>query len=158
MSLEKYRRARELIAHAGGGDFEGPKPESLVAKAEAALGLVFPPSYRQFLLELGCGDIAGFEVHGIIDEDFGDPRVPDAVALTLDARRTGGPRPALRPDRSARRRDLRLHRHRPSGCQRRGPVVQLSSDFEDPVTLADSFGAYFLTEVEDATADDEDDG
>src|SRR5262245_4980012 len=47
MGMEKYGRARELMAKAG-GDFAGPKPESLVARAEAALGLRFPPSYRQF--------------------------------------------------------------------------------------------------------------
>ena len=85
MSLEKYRRARELITKAGGGDFAGPRPEALVARAEAALGLRFPPSYRQFLLDLGAGDVGGFEVYGIIDDDFADARVPDAIALTLDA-------------------------------------------------------------------------
>jgi hypothetical protein len=53
MSMQNYEKARELIGEAGGGDFEGAKPESLVAKAEAALGIAFPPSYRRFLLELG---------------------------------------------------------------------------------------------------------
>src|SRR5262245_51085915 len=90
MSLEKYRRARELIARAGGGHFEGPKPEWLVAKAEAALGLVFPPSYRQFLLDLGCGNVAGFEVYGLVDDDFTNSAVPDAVWLTLEERRVAG--------------------------------------------------------------------
>ena len=33
------------------------------------------------------------------------------------------------------------------------PVVQLSSEYEDPVTLADSFGEYLLIEVEDALSD-----
>jgi hypothetical protein len=32
-------------------------------------------------------------------------------------------------------------------------VVQLSSEYEDPVTLADSFGEYLLIEVEDALSD-----
>ena len=34
-------------------------------------------------------------------------------------------------------------------------MVQLSSEFEDPVTLADSFGEYFLTEVQDALSTDD---
>ena len=62
MSTQKFELARELIAGAGGGDFEGAKPESLVARAETALGLTFPPSYRRFLLEMGCGDINGLEI------------------------------------------------------------------------------------------------
>jgi hypothetical protein len=156
MSLEKYRRARELIARVGDGDFEGPKPESLVAKAEAVLGLVFPPSYRQFLLELGCGEIAGFEVYGIVDDDFSDARVPDAVALTLDARRKGGleTRYVLIGALGDGSFDCIDTAHLDATGE--GPVVQLSSDFEDPVTLADSFGAYLLTEVEDALSGTED--
>jgi hypothetical protein len=33
-------------------------------------------------------------------------------------------------------------------------VVQLSSEFEDPVTLADSFGEYLLVEVQDALSEE----
>ncbi len=154
MSLEKYRRARELIAEAGGGDFEGPKPEPLVARAEAALGLVFPPSYRQFLLDLGCGSIAGFEVYGVVDEDFTHSAVPDAIWMTLEARRSGGlaPRYVIIGALGDGSFDCLDTAHLDAAAE--APVVQLSADFEDPVKLADSFGEYFLTEVEDATADD----
>jgi hypothetical protein len=149
MTLEKYRRARELVAKAGGGDFVGPRPESLVARAEAALGLRFPPSYRQFLLELGAGDIAGFEVYGVVDEEFGIARVPDAIALTLDARRSGlDPRYILIGTLGDGSHDCLDTVHLGPGGE--APVVQLSSEFEDPVTLADSFGEYLLVEVQDA--------
>lgn len=94
MSNENYERARQLIEDAGGCDFEGPKPEMLVAKAESALGLRFPPSYRRFLLELGCGDINGLEVYGLIDGDFEKSTVPDGVWLTLNERREFGLDPA----------------------------------------------------------------
>lgn len=155
MSLEKYRRARDLIAKAGGGDFAGAKPESLVARAEAALGLRFPPSYRQFLLDLGAGDVGGFEVYGVIDEDFGDARVPDAIALTLEARRSGlEPRYVMIGTLGDGSHDCLDTGH--PDVTGEAPVVQLSSEYEDPVTLADSFGEYFLTEAQDALSDEED--
>jgi hypothetical protein len=153
MSLAKYRKARELIADAGVGDFEGPKPEALVARAEAALGLVFPPSYRQFLLELGCGDVAGFEVYGVVDEDFTESAVPDAIWLTLEERQSAGldPRFVVIGALGDGTYDCLDTAHVDAAGE--APVVQLSADFEDPVKLADSFGEYFLTEVESALSD-----
>src|SRR5437762_6151665 len=90
MSIQKYEQARELIEGAGGGDFEGVKPEVLVAKAEDALGLTFPPSYRRFLLQMGCGDINGLEVFGLINDNFEKSTVPNGIWLTLNQRRTIG--------------------------------------------------------------------
>ena len=154
MSLEKYRRARELITKAGGGDFAGPRPEALVARAEAALGLRFPPSYRQFLLDLGAGDVGGFEVYGIIDDDFADARVPDAIALTLDARRSGLDRRYVLIGTLGDGSHDCLDTGHPD-VSGEAPVVQLSAEYEDPVTLADSFGEYLLVEVEDALSDED---
>jgi hypothetical protein len=67
-------------------DFEGGKPASLVEAAERALGVIFPPSYREFLLSFGCGDVAGHEFYGVINSDFINSGVPDAVWLTLRER------------------------------------------------------------------------
>ncbi len=154
MTIERFRKARTLIGEAGGGEFEGPKPETLVARAEAALGLVFPPSYRQFLLELGCGNVAGFEVYGLVDEDFTHPGVPDAIWLTLEERRNVGldPRYVVIGTLGDGTIDCLDTAH----LDREGeaPVVQLSAEGEDPVKLADSFGEYFLTEVTDALSED----
>jgi antitoxin YobK len=157
MSLEKYRKARELIATAGQGDFEGPKPESLVARAEAALGVVFPPSYRQFLLELGSGDVAGFEIYGLVDGDFTDSAVPDAIWLTLEERQSSGLEPRFviigaLGDGTYDCLDT-AHVGRDGEC----PVVQLSAEGESTVKLADSFGEYLLGEVESALSPGEDD-
>ena len=88
MSMQNYEKARELIDEAGGGDFEGAKPETLVVKAEAALGVKFPPSYRRFLLELGCGDINGVEIFGLINDNFEKSTVPNGIWLTLNERRS----------------------------------------------------------------------
>src|SRR5688500_10820574 len=90
MSIEMYRLAPDLIQTAGGGAVVGAQPESLVAKAEAALDVAFPPSYRLFLREMGCGDINGLEVLGLIDDNFKNSGIPDAVWLTLNERRAIG--------------------------------------------------------------------
>ena len=153
MSIERFRRARALIANAGGGDFEGRKPESLVARADTTLGVAFPPSYRQFLLELGCGSIAGFEVYGVIDEDFASSAAPDAIWLTLAERRVNGldARFIVIGALGDGTFDCLDTAH--LGPDREAPVVQVSAEGENPVRLADSFGEYFLAEVEDAVSD-----
>ncbi len=68
------------------GDFEGSKPESLIKCAEDTLGLVFPATYRKFLLSLGCGDINGIEFYGLIDNNFFNSGIPDVVWTTLHYR------------------------------------------------------------------------
>lgn len=90
MSFEDLEAAFDLI-NENGGDFEGEKDEALIAKAEKALGLVFPPSYRKFLSKLGCGDIEGLEFFGLIGSDFENSSVPNAIWLTLDERKSGLP-------------------------------------------------------------------
>jgi hypothetical protein len=71
------------IAH-----FSGPKPEELVKGAEELLGLKFPPTYRAFLLHLGAGSIAGAEFYGIAKGGLMTPKVPNAIWLTMDERRS----------------------------------------------------------------------
>lgn len=89
MSMQDYENARRLINDSDDADFDGEKPEELVQKAETALGIKFPPTYRRFLLELGCGDIGGEEFYGIIDGNFESSSVPNGIWLTLEERRTG---------------------------------------------------------------------
>ncbi len=64
----------------------GPRKESLVAAAEAALGITFPPTYRRFVRELGAGAIAGEEFYGVVGGDFVNSAAPDVVWVTLNAR------------------------------------------------------------------------
>ena len=91
MSFQDLQRAFELIDD-NGGDFEGNKSGSLIAKAEQELNVSFPPSYKKFLSVYGCGDIEGLEFYGLINEDFENSSVPDAVWLTLSERQIGLPR------------------------------------------------------------------
>jgi hypothetical protein len=86
MSMADLEKALSLIASQPDADFEGPKPESLIAKAEQALSFSFPPTYRAFLLKMGCGDVAGVEIYGVINDDFENSETPDAIWLTLKER------------------------------------------------------------------------
>lgn len=67
-------------------DFEGTKDPELVASAEMKLDTKFPPSYRNFLVSYGCGDIAGVEIYGVIDNNFINSSIPDGIWATLNAR------------------------------------------------------------------------
>lgn len=147
ISIEKYQQARQLIEKAGVGDFEGAKPESLVAKAEAALGLAFPPSYRRFLAELGCGDVNGLEVFGLINDKFENSTVPNGIWLTLRERQDIDLNPAYvligeGGDGTYYSLDTRL-----AGKDGEAPVVRLSVDGKQSEKVAESFGEYFLEAV-----------
>lgn len=91
MSTADLQKAFDLIErNRDQADFEGQKPEELIALAELALRLRFPSTYRAFLSRYGCGDIAGQELYGVIKADFENSSVPDAIWLTLDERRSSG--------------------------------------------------------------------
>lgn len=67
-------------------DLDGEKPSSLIHLAEVALSITFPPSYKEFLLNFGCGDISGQEFYGLITDDFINSGIPDAVWITMRER------------------------------------------------------------------------
>lgn len=89
MSMNDLHRAFRLIdEHSDEADFVGTRSEELVELAASALGLTFPPTYREFLLRLGAGDIAGAEFYGVITADFVNSGVPDAIWLAMRHRNT----------------------------------------------------------------------
>jgi antitoxin YobK len=147
MSLQDYQSAKSLIEETD-GDFEGPKPEALVASAEHALGLRFPPSYRRFLLELGCGDLNGLEIYGVINENFEGSSVPNGIWLTLNRRRSTGLDHAyvLIGDGG----DGTYYAIDTQSVDETGenPVVRLSVDSAQAEPVASSFGAYLLEAVQ----------
>ena len=85
IAMYNYKEAKDLLS-TGETDFDGLKSESTIKSAEKALGLRFPPSYRQFLLDFGCGDFNGIEIYGIIDDNFESSSAPNGVWLTLNER------------------------------------------------------------------------
>jgi hypothetical protein len=89
MAMEDYEAAAALIAnHLDDADFEA-QSEERVARAEEALGLRFPPSYRRFLVEYGSGGVEAEEIYGVVNDDFEDFRPPQAIGLTRRMRRDG---------------------------------------------------------------------
>jgi hypothetical protein len=76
------RANSEVASVAGGCD------PALIAAAEAKLDVTFPPSYAEFLRQLGECDIAGEEFYGVwIREDEPDTFY-GAVRTTLNARKS----------------------------------------------------------------------
>jgi len=145
MSIQDLDKAIELIAKNGGGDFEGEKDPSLVEKSEKMLGLKFPPTYKKFLHTLGCGDIEGLEFFGIINDDFENSSVPDAIWLTLDERKKGLPNNFI------------LVYAAGDGTYCAIDTSQVNSNNENPViaytpdgstkTIADDYGSFLLSEL-----------
>ncbi len=67
-------------------EFHGGVGDSLIDRASAAIGLPFPPGYRQFLKKLGCGYVSFQEFIGL-----GGPEHLDVVKETLQQRERSGP-------------------------------------------------------------------
>jgi antitoxin YobK len=87
--MRDYEQALALIqGHLDEADFE-PQPDDRVERAEQALGVPLPPTYRRFLLELGAGGVGSQEIYGLVNDDFEDARPPQAVGLTRELRRGG---------------------------------------------------------------------
>lgn len=88
MSINDVDKAIALInLHLVEADFEGEKEEFLVKLAENYLEITFPDSYRYFLKKLGCGNIAGQEFYGVINEEKINSGIPDVAWITLNNRR-----------------------------------------------------------------------
>jgi hypothetical protein len=87
MPLNDYMKAKEILLNNKNASFVGPRDELLIQEAEEALSLKFPPSYRQFLLDFGCGSINGNEFYGIINSNFEKSTIPNGIWLTLNNRK-----------------------------------------------------------------------
>jgi antitoxin YobK len=66
-------------------EFHGGVDDSLIDRASAAIGLPFPPTYREFLRRLGCGYVSFQEFIGL-----GGPDHLDVVKETLQQRERSG--------------------------------------------------------------------
>ena len=87
MSLQDLYKAFSIIEH-NKNDCCIWRPVTLktIKKAERALNLKFPLTYRYFLQEYGGGYFGRTEVEGIIDENFDHCDHYDAVRTTLNNR------------------------------------------------------------------------
>jgi hypothetical protein len=159
MGMRELRAAMAMIERDGTGDFSGPIPEELVERAEELLGVRFPPSYRHFLHELGCGDIGGAEFYGICSDDLLKGPIPNGIWLTLDERTTSG-----------LGNDMVIVGADGTGGYYALDLARADADAEAPVVLwqpgapsracpvvARDFGMFLRDEVAAAVGDDDDD-
>ncbi|MBY5162886.1 SMI1/KNR4 family protein [Salsipaludibacter albus] len=86
MPMSHLDDALQAIAGSDRARFIGPRDPALVASAEQALDVAFPPTYRRFVLELGAGSVGGREFYGVTTDNFTSASVPNGVWLTLDER------------------------------------------------------------------------
>jgi len=155
MSMQDYERATQRIAankhlvHS-----VGPRPESAIDKAEAALGLRFPPTYRRFLMEYGYFTIGRTEIYGIADENFKQSGIPFVAWHTLRCRsQVDIPRELVLIYSVGDGTEIALNTEESDECGE-NPVVALipglfTPDNSELQKVADDFGAFFLKEVEE---------
>lgn len=151
MTVEAVHLAIKLIGDDPQADFEGPRSPEAIAHAQQQLGLSFPASYREFLLKLGVGGVDGFEFFGLCNSD-GSPGAcgPDVLGATfaesevdsfsrdlifISADGMGG---SYVIDRSV----VDANGESPIRVWERGPGL---TEY-----VADSFGEYFLKEIQAA--------
>ncbi|MBU8595460.1 cell wall assembly protein [Shouchella clausii] len=88
MSVETYQKAKEIIMNEEEiADFVGGRTDELISLAEEKLGLKFTGLYLDYLKTFGAGNFGAQEIYGIIDADFENSSVPDAIWYTLTERK-----------------------------------------------------------------------
>lgn len=69
------------------GDFVGRVSENIISDAEEILDINFPKSYKEFIKNYGAGNFGSEEIYGIINGDFENSGIPDAVWFTIKQRK-----------------------------------------------------------------------
>jgi antitoxin YobK len=86
MGMEELQEGIAFVnLHPELADFMGNQDEGIIVQAEILLQLRFPPTYRQFLMQLGAGSFGAEEFYGITSPSF-QAVAPDAIGLTLKYR------------------------------------------------------------------------
>lgn len=153
MGMNEYEAASRLIQeYPALQSLAGERQAEIIEAAERKLGCTFPPTYRRFLKEYGAGGFGSDDFYGVIDTDFENSSVPDAIWATLTERRqanlpeelieifnTGG----------AEVYCIDLSVSHPDG---ESPVVSFypgySSNSQSRETIAQDFGSFLLARVE----------
>jgi hypothetical protein len=89
--IEKYREPDGSFRE---GHFSPAEDEAFIQHAETVLGHALPDDDRRFVTTYRAGFLFGLEIYGVLRNRSGapdfSPGVPDAVGLTLEARREHG--------------------------------------------------------------------
>ena len=59
----------------------------LIEKGEKYLDIKFPNTFKQYLKDFGSLTFGATEIYGVIDEDFINSSIPDAIWLTMKKRK-----------------------------------------------------------------------
>lgn len=88
MSVKAYQKAMEIIrTNEEMADFIGGRSNDLIKLAVEELDINFNGIYLDFLQTLGAGSFGSQEIYGIINDDFENSSVPDAIWYTLTERK-----------------------------------------------------------------------
>ncbi len=83
--MSRYDEVRALVAAnkaiAEFADFGDGVSEEWILRAESALGVRLPPSYRWWLRNYGGGEIGGEEIYSVYEQDFETVVGGDIVAM-----------------------------------------------------------------------------
>jgi len=64
--------------------------ENLIPRAESYLEVDFPETYKKFLSKYGYLSLGGCEIYGLVDDDFINSGVPDAIWLSYENQKNFG--------------------------------------------------------------------
>jgi hypothetical protein len=149
MGMPEYEEAVRLMRrHPEKVQFAGPRSQVLISAAERRLALKMPPTYRRFLQDFGAGSFGSEEVYGVIEGNFEESSVPDAIWCTITERRTADLPPnllAIGNDGGGRFFCIECV----SDSNREAPVVLWEPDMErsERERVASDFGEFLLTLV-----------
>ena len=153
VSLQQLEMAFELVARSDIADFHGAKSEELIRQAENALELRFPPTYRAFVSRLGCGSLRGYEFCGLIDENFENSGIPNAVWLALRDRIDCGLPKSFIPICDTGLGGYYVIDVSRFNADGDSPVIEFWPGAPDPIgksCVAKDFGEFFYERVRDA--------
>jgi hypothetical protein len=140
-------------------DFEALDDDVLIIQFEKKLGVTFPPSYRSFLLNYGCGGVGSSEIYGIIKNNPDGFGVPNGIWLTLDEREKWNlPHHFIIIGDTGDGDWYALDSSQPNS-EGEYPVVICCYDGDTYHTekIHEDFGEFLLTETQFALKEDEDD-
>lgn len=131
-------------------EIAGPASEESIRKAETALGVRFPPSYRQFLARFGAVECDGFFIAGLSNQIEGEAPFWVDVVTSTNQLRSAGDFPhqfiAISDDGAELKFFLKTDEHTQN---HENPVVALGPSVGEK-RVADNFNEFVLLCVQDA--------
>ena len=157
MSMHDLQQAFHIISGINNKNLSGPKSEELILKAEKALSIKLPPTYRLFVKTYGYGDIISNEIYGLVNDNFINSSSCNAVWLTLDERKKNYILPHFIHIASTGDGFYYYLDSSQVNAEGEYPVVIWTSGMPEhkKEKVAEDFGEFLLEQVQQALRDDE---